>query len=369
MTVLSAVKPACSHAQHSIRLLVVVSLPALFSGCATTTLTSHAVPAEATAVLASPVVSVKKQHLDQNEMHYAEAKPSAYRLGPGDAISVSVYMHPELSTPQPGVTTSDGGALITSDGTVGLPLIGDVKLGGLTIKQAQERLTADYGNDINDANVTVQLVTAHSLRYYLLGDFSQPGVKYPGRELTLLEALSLGGSLNVGNADLYQAYVAQDGRKVPVDIRELLLDGDLSQNIVLQPGATVVVPPASDEKAFVFGSVGKPGAIDFQGGRLTLLQALASANMDLTNFSAARLSQVRVIRAHGAGADFIVVDAAKILHGEAMPFSLEPGDIVFIPPTEVASWNQVLDMVLPSLNTISGVLNPFVSLKYLSQRN
>jgi polysaccharide export outer membrane protein len=369
MKVLSAAKPVCAHTQTSVRRMVVVALPVLFSGCATTSLTSHVVPASASAVLASPVVSVQKQHLDRQQMQYAEAKPSAYRLGPGDAIAVSVYMHPELSTPQPGVTTSDGGALITSDGTVGLPLIGDVKLGGLTLRQAQDRLTADYGNDINNANVTVQLVTAHSLRYYLLGDFSQPGVKYPGRELTLLEALSLGGSLNVGNADLYQAYVAQDGRKVPVDIRGLLLDGDLSQNIVLRPGATVVVPPASDEKAYVFGSVGKPGAVDFEGGRLTLLQALSAADMDLANYSAARLSQVRVIRAQGAGADFIVVDAEKILHGEAAPFGLEPGDIVFIPPTEVASWNQVLDMVLPSLNTVSGVLNPFVSIKYLSQKN
>jgi polysaccharide export outer membrane protein len=278
-------------------------------------------------------------------------------------------MHPELSTPQPGMTTSTGGAMITSDGTVGLPLVGNVDLSGLTVAQADRKLTAAYAQYINDANVTLQLMTAQSLRYYLLGDFSQPGVKYPGRELTLLDALSLGGSLNVGNADLYQAYVAEDGQKVPVDLRALLTDGDMSQNIVLKPGATVVVPPASDEKAFVFGAIGKPGPIGFEGGKLTLLQALSGADMDLTNYTSAQLSQVRIIRSHGASADFIIVDATKILRGEAAPFGLTPGDIVFVPPTGVASWNQVLDMALPALTTISDVLSPFVSIRYLSQKN
>ena len=53
--------------------------------------------------------------------------------------------------------------------------------------------------------------------------------------------------------------------------------------------------------------------------------------MDLQNYTNARLSQIHVIRAHGKSADFIVVDAAKILQGQAYPFALEPGDIVFVP--------------------------------------
>jgi polysaccharide export outer membrane protein len=212
-------------------------------------------------------------------------------------------------------------------------------------------------------------VSAQNLRYYLLGAFSAPGLKFPGRELQLLQALSLGGSVDLANADLYQAYVVQDSQKLPIDFRSLLVNGDLTQNIVLKPGDTVVIPSASSEDAFVFGAVGKPGAVGFEAGALSLLQALSSADLDLQNYTAAQLSQVRVIRSHGATAEFIVVDAQKIMNGQALPFALEPGDVVFVPPTGVATWNQVLNDLIPSLQVVSGVLNPFVSIAYLSRHN
>lgn len=96
-----------------------------------------------------------------------------------------------------------------------------------------------------------------------------------------------------------------------------------------------------------------------------MLQALSVADMDLTNYSASKLGQVHIIRSNGNTADFIIVNAAKIVDGQAMPFQLEPGDVVFVPPNGVASWNQVINLLLPSLNTVNSVLNPFVSIKYL----
>ena len=116
----------------------------------------------------------------------------------------------------------------------------------------------------------------------------------------------------------------------------------------------------------MFGAVGKPGAVPFQSGTLSLLQALSVANLDLQNYTWAELSQVRVIRSHGASADFMIVDAAKILHGDALPFPLQPGDVVFVPPNGIGTWNQVIAALLPSLQTVSGVLNPFVAIAYLS---
>jgi polysaccharide export outer membrane protein len=313
--------------------------------------------------MASPVVSSESETLPSG----AQPALAPYRLGPSDVISITIYRHPELSVPQGGGAASNGGVSINNDGTVDLSLVGNVDVGGLTVGEAQQVLQRDYAKYIQQTDVAVQLVSPKSMRYYLLGDFSQPGVKMSDRQLSLLDALSLGGSLNITNADLFQAYVAMGAQKLPLDIRSLLVDGDMSQNILLAPGATIVIPPASDEKAFVFGAVSKPGAIDFEGGGLSVLQALSEAGMDLDSYTSAELSQVRIIRSHGAGADFIVVDAGKILKGEAAPFALEPGDVVFVAPDTVATWNQALNQLLPSLSTISGLLNPFVSIKYLSQ--
>ena len=157
--------------------------------------------------------------------------------------------------------------------THSLPLIGNIQLGGLTISQAQQTLQSAYAFYIKDAQVSLELIKAQSLRYYLLGTFTSPGVKYPGHELPLLEALALGGSVDLARADLYQAYVTQGTVKLPVDLHALLLDGDLSQNITLASGDSIIVPSSDSEKAYVFGAVGNPGAIRFDGGSLSLLAA------------------------------------------------------------------------------------------------
>ena len=341
----------------------------LLSGCDPV---PKASPSIIQASLESPILSSQTETLTPDELREVSdtSASQAYVLGPSDIISVYTYLHPELDVPVPGGGGGGGGgALITSDGTVGLPLIGSVRLGGLTITQAQDALTQDYSTYVNNPKVSVQLVQPQSLRYYLLGAFASPGIKYPVRQMTLLEVLALGGSVDLPNADLYQAYVAHGDVKLPVDLHALLIDGDLSQNISLASGDVVFIPSSQAENAYLFGAVGKPGSVQFVSGSLSLLQALASAGLDLTNYTDAQLSRIHIIRTHGRTGEFLIVDATAIMEGKATSFALVPGDIVFVPPTGVATWNQVLSEVLPSLQTISAVLNPFVSIKFLTQHN
>jgi polysaccharide export outer membrane protein len=291
---------------------------------------------------------------------------NTYEIGPNDIVSVYVLMHPELSIPTPGSGASQSGALITGDGYINIPLVGPLKIAGMTATDAQNMITEALRHFIRNPQVTVQIVGPQSLRYYLLGSFTDPGVKYPARQLSLLDALTLGGSVDLPHADLYQSYVAQNGVKLPVDLEALLSEGDMSQNIMLAPGDTIVIPSSDNEDAFVFGTIDKPGAIPFEAGRLSLLQALGAAGFNLSNYTDARLSRVRVIRPRGRDATFYVVDASAMLRGDAAPFALQPGDIVFIPPNAVGTWNQALAELLPSLQTAGAVLNPFVSIKYLN---
>jgi polysaccharide export outer membrane protein len=312
-----------------------VAASILLAGCAGTPDAQPGV----TTIQASPVVSTETDQLAPSQVAQlvGSSASAAYQLGADDVIAVDVYGHPDLTIPAPGVASSVSGALITSDGTIQLPLIGNIGVGGDTIEQAQQAITKAYGFYIANPQVSIQLVQAHSFKYYILGEFSQPGIKYPGHAMPLLSALALGGSVNLGTADLYQSYVSQNGVKLPVDLHSLLVDGDMSQNILLASGDTIVVPSSASENAFVFGSVGKPGKIAFSNGGLSLLQALSGAGMGLSDIAAARFKDVRIIRSGGNSAQLIVVDATKTLAGKAADFNLQPGDIIYVPATQLAS--------------------------------
>jgi polysaccharide biosynthesis/export protein len=308
-----------------------------------------------------------------------EREGDAYRLGSGDSLLVAIYGHPELSiSPFVGSYglgpqgSRPVGLLVDNDGSVQLPLVGRVVVSGKTCQELQALLEHQLDAYVKEPKVTVQVLFAGNVRYYLLGVFTNPGLKFSDRPLGLLEALSLGGSVDLEKASLRTAYVARRGKKLPVDFRRLVLNGDLGQNIRLKPGDVVVVPDRQNEQAFVFGGFAQSdpmgGAVPFISGRLSLLQALAKVGFGQTERYQSDLSGVRVIRSEGDHGELFVVDARAIMNGEAASFELAPGDVVFVPPTGLASWNQALNMLLPSLQTIAGILEPFVQIKYLSSK-
>jgi polysaccharide export outer membrane protein len=347
----------------------------LLSGCATSQ--SAIVTAKP---LPSPVVSRTEERLDpglfSSPPEGKEGEP--YRIGAGDTILIAVYNHPELAIAAYSGTGLGGlpggrgaGFLVDNDGTAQLPLLGSVKVAGKTSNDLRVYLEDQLSRFINQPRVTTQVLFNGSIRYYLLGQFVTPGLKLSDRPLHLMEALSLGGSIVIEHASLSGAYVARKGHRLPINFRRLLRDGDLTQNIPLQNGDTIFVPDNLTEQAFVFGgsagSNSRGGAVPFVAGRLDILQALAQAGMGFRERTQGRLSEVRVIRSEGDSGQFFVVDVNRILRGEAANFPLAPGDIVFIPETALTTWTEAMQQILPSLQVISGLLTPFVQIKFLSQ--
>jgi polysaccharide export outer membrane protein len=308
-----------------------------------------------------------------------ERDGDAYRVGPGDTLLVAVYGHPELSiAPYAGGMGSMAadrsrlaGLVIDNDGTIQFPLVGTVQIAGKTSAELKKFLENELVAYVKDPKVTIQVVFAGSIRYYLLGQFTQPGLKYSDRPLRLLEALSLGGSVELDKASLRSAYIARKGKRLPINFYRLIREGDLTQDIRLRSGDVVLVPDNTNERAYVFGgAVGsnpKGGTVSFVNGRLTLLQALAQVGFGTTEQVQGKLSETYVIRSEADRGELFVIDAEQLMEGKAADFELAPGDVIYVPPTWVTSWNQVLAQLLPTLQAISGVLAPFVQIKYLSQ--
>lgn len=320
--------------------------------------------------LPSPVRSQHAEFLERTIMQSKldEQEGLTYRVGPGDLLRIDVYRHPELSSMNAPILSGRGaGTVVDNDGTIQVPLLGPVPVAGKTTAEIRTLLQQRLSEYIKDPSVSVQVQNNGSMRYNLIGEFAQPGLKFSDRPLHLMEALALGGSVNLANANLRGAYIVRDGQKLPINFYRLLRQGDLSQNIRLRAGDTIFIPDKSSEQAFVFGAVSKGGAVPFTNGRLDLLQALSLAGLSSTDITRGRLEDIRIIRAEGDRATFITVDASRIMRGEAAPFLLESGDIVYVPLSKVGSWNEVIGQIVPSLQLVSSLLNPFVQIKFLSQ--
>lgn len=355
-----------SRALSLLLALAVASSPHL--GCSS-------VPPVVRKTLPSPIKERQVATLDPQLLDAAIGgrDGEAYRVGPGDRLLVAVYGHPELSigTYAGSTTQTTPGLVVDNDGTIQFPLLGSTPVAGKTAEELRGYLETALTTYLKDPRVTVQVTFNGSMRFYLLGQFQNPGLKYSDRPVRLLEALALGGSIQMESASLRSAYVSRGNKRLPINLFRLIREGDLSQNVKLQTGDVILVPDNQDEKAFVFGgaagSNARGGAVQFNSGRLTLLQALAQVGFGVRERTQSKLSEVRVIRSQGDRGELLIVDAERILDGEAASFELEPGDIVFIPITKIATWNEVLIQLLPTLQVVSGVLSPFVQIKYLSR--
>jgi polysaccharide export outer membrane protein len=363
-------RPLRSAGAPSALLFTLAIVLCAHAGCGTT-------PPVVSKPLPSPIVSRTTEVIDPKvfEEVVGERPGEPYRVGPGDSLLVAVYGHPELAiATYAGAGIAGGrnaGFVVDNDGTIQFPLIGSVAAAGKTSEQLRVFLEQRLAEFLREPRVTVQVSLYGSIRYYLLGQFTSPGLKNADRPMRLMEALSLGGSIMLEKASLRASYVARAGKRLPIDFERLVRRGDLRYNIPMRSGDVIVVPDNAGDQVFVFGGVvgerSGLGVVPFINGRLDILQALAQAGFGFRERAQGILSETRVIRSEGDRGTLFVVDVDRILEGEAAGFQLMPGDVIFVPTTALTDWNNALQQLLPTLQTVSGLLSPFVQIRYLSE--
>lgn len=293
-----------------------------------------------------------------------EAQPAAdYRIGAGDVLFININGKAEFQNiPQAG-SSKISGSRVDGSGRVAIPLVGYVPVAGLTLPEAQKKVRESLLFYLKDPWVVIEVAEYKSLPVYLLGSFKAPGIYYLDRPLNLLQGISLGGGFDP-NANLRGARLSRNGKVQPVDIYALLTNGDQRQNVWLRTGDTVYLPDKSLQQVFVFGAVKKPGPVPMLNSQLNLAQAVAAVELRDTGYD---LGHIRIIRSLSTTrGELLVVDFDRVMRGQALPFSLQEGDIVYVPRSSLGSWNDAIAEILPSLQAVSAMLQPFVSIKYLS---
>lgn len=190
-----------------------------------------------------------------------------YIVGERDVLKITVYDNPDLTTV----------ARVSGEGTISFPLVGEVKVAGLTIQQIAVRLGELLANGyIVNPQVIVFIEEFRSKKATVIGEVSKPGLyELPG-QTTFLELLSRSGGLtkDAGDKAIVKRKTVQGEQSVTIDLRRLIEKGDTSIDMSLQDGDSIYIPKAGF--FYVTGEVKKPDAYKFEEGT-TVIKAVTMA--------------------------------------------------------------------------------------------
>ncbi len=163
-----------------------------------------------------------------------------YIIGSGDQLSVFVYRNPDLS---------EGGVAVRPDGRISTPLIEDIVAAGKTPKILAREIEKKLAKFIQDPNVTVivrSFIGPPDRQVRVIGEATDP-IAIPYRDhMTLLDVMIATKGLTKYASGNRAVIVRMDPdgkrRSINVKLSDLIKDGDISQNVEMTPGDTLIIP-------------------------------------------------------------------------------------------------------------------------------
>ncbi len=170
----------------------------------------------------------------------AKAADDKYIIGSGDSLSIFVYRNPDLS---------EAGVAVRPDGRISTPLIEDIVASGKTPTQLAREIEQKLGKYIQDPNVTVivrNFVGPADRQVRVIGEATEP-VAIPYRDhMTLLDVMiAMKGLTKYASGNRAMIVRIEPGGKqqtIKVRLSDLVKDGDITQNVEMQPGDTLIIP-------------------------------------------------------------------------------------------------------------------------------
>jgi polysaccharide export outer membrane protein len=258
-----------------------------------------------------------------------------YKVGPEDLLELSFFGQDELQRE----------IRVNGRGEITMPLVGAVKVAGLTTPEIEERLVKLYreGEFILNPQINVFVKEYRHQRVMITGAVVAPGSYEVIGPRTLLEMLGKAGGLSDKAGDLVHIIRAQSAADVTralkatapesftpgsetivIDLRRLL-EGSLALNLPIKHGDVIYVPLA--KSAYILGAVKTPGQVPVKGN-LTVTQALAlTQGLDPMLAS----EKVTIVRFDNQGQRLAIpVNLAAVRRGEESDPQLKENDIVFV---------------------------------------
>lgn len=247
-------------------------------------------------------------------------------VGAEDLLEISVFEIPDLTRT----------VRVSERGTITLPLLGELKIGGLTPAQLEKLLRQELGRKyLEDPQVSVFVREHGSKKVSVLGAVGKPGVYEMLGARTLLQVLSEAGGLTKdAGADLFVLRARPEGGSdtIPVRLLDLMANRDAALNLTIHPGDIVSVPIDQPMYIYVDGAVKTPGRIEQLASRpISLGQAIAKAGGATDR---ANLKSIQILRKGKDGApESLGANLSRIRKGKDPDQALQDGDVVVVPET------------------------------------
>lgn len=310
------------------RCCAVAGLLILAAGCRTAQPQSHKLGRVAANAVTLNTVTFTN-HIDPALL---QPPDELFTLGPGDKLEIELIGEPLSRTE----------TVVGPDGKIYFELLSGIDVWGQTLAQARAQIEGELSKYIRrEPKVSLVLRDVESKRIWVLGRVQAPGLYVMTAPMTLLEAISMAGGtmsltsfrdqaaagVSVELADLWHSFVIRQGKLLPVDFGRLYEEGDLSQNIYLQPDDFIYFPSATASDVYVLGAVTQPQPVPYTEG-LTVAGAIASA---FGTTKGAYLHHVAVVRGSLSQPQITIVDYKEVIRGKAPDLALQPHDIVYVP--------------------------------------
>jgi polysaccharide export outer membrane protein len=251
----------------------------------------------------------------------SQSAPDATGLvvGKGDLINVAVEGAPDFSKD----------VRVNPRGEISLPMVGAIKVAGLTVEQAQDAVARrlQAGGYFNNPQVTIFEKEYATQGISVLGEVQKPGIYPLFGPHSVLDAISAAGgtTAKAGNTILLTRHDQPNQvQSIPLDFKKEQMG---ESNVAVNPGDTVVVSKAGI--VYVVGDVRQPSGFVMENAHLTVLQAIAMAQGALPTAS---LGHAKLIRKTSDGApQEIPIELNKIMKAKAPDMPLQAEDILFVP--------------------------------------
>ncbi len=282
----------------------------------------------------------------------AQTRPD-YILGPDDQVTLRSPEAEEISG-KPFV--------VGSNGTISVPLVGNVKAAGLTPGALEAELNQKLRRYIHDPQLSVTVTEYRSQPVTVLGAVQSPGQQQLRGSRSLMEVLSMAGGLRPDAGNSIRITRRKEMGPIPVEnarldetgcyvgeirIKTLLDASSPKDNIAIQPQDVISVPKG--DIIYVVGTVRKSGGyVVGERSHLTVLEAVAMAE-GLERFADTRRTKILRTQPGQDEREEIAVDLEDLLRGKGRDVALRPDDILFIPA------NRTKSATVRTLETALGV--------------